>query len=422
MMLWSLLILFLLVAGWWIALLFLPSQRAAHRFTYGPLDAPDKFNGLIPRDDVRHAFAGDPTPWPEVTVVVPGRNEGHVLNQTLRSLCLQDYPNYRVVFIDDQSTDNSAEVAARLQAEFPHLTVLHNTQPPAPGWVGKVWAIHQARTQINPQTEYLLFCDSDLQFDPHCLRQMIRLARHRNTDLTSILPALECHSFGEFLGILAGMVAICIAYPVRVSNTPRTSKVLVAGGFMLFKRAAYDAFGGHEAVRGQVVEDIALGTLAKTSGLRVFTVHADRLLRAHMYEGVRDTFRGLAKNAYAGAHYNPFLGVFFFVLMLFAGCLVPVYPLIGLGLWIVQPSLMTAAICAASIAGAIAMIDFGARTARLVALRTVSGWLLPASFCFFLAVLVTSIFDHYRGGNRWSGRRIDPKDVQTIPQARRNSP
>lgn len=413
---WCLLLLFVLAAGAWMLLLILPSQRRTSRFLYNATATPDQLNRLIPRDDVTTPYAGDPAAWPPVTILVPGRNEGHLLATTLRSLCLQDYPDFRIVFIDDQSTDHTPAVCAALAAEFPHLTILHNQNPPPPGWIGKAWALHQAVAQTAPQSDYLLFCDSDLRFHPQCLRQMMRLARHRNTDLASLLPALECRSLGELLALLAAMTLICIVYPLRKTNDPRHPKALVAGGFLLFKHAAYQALGGHQAVRGQVIEDIALGTLARARGMRVFTVHTHDLMHARMYEGFRDAFHGLRKNAYAGIHYQPLAGLAVALLLLFGATLIPFYPLLGIYFWITQPSLLTAALCVSGLLAAIAMFDVGIRTARLVALRPISGTLLPPSFGVFLAIFLASILDHYRGGNTWSGRRIPPEHTQTLAQ------
>jgi glycosyltransferase involved in cell wall biosynthesis len=415
---WCLLLLFVLAAGAWLLLLLLPSQRSTSRFLYNAIATPDQLNRLIPRDDVTSPCAADPTVWPSVTILVPGRNEGHLLPTTLRSLCLQDYPDFRIVFIDDQSTDNTPAVCAALAAMFPHLTILRNQTPPPPGWIGKAWALHQAAAQTAPQSDYLLFCDADLRFHPQCLRQMMRLARHRNTDLASLLPALECRSPGELLALLAAMTLICIVYPLAKTNHPRHPKALVAGGFLLFKRAAYQALGGHQAVRGQVIEDIALGTLARSRSMRVFTVHTHELMHARMYEGFRDAFQGLRKNAYAGIHYQPLAALAVALLLLFGAVLIPLYPILGTFLWITQPSLLTAALCVSGLLAALAMLDVGIRTARLVALRPISAALLPASFGVFLAIFLASILDHYRGGNTWSGRRIPRKDTQTLADLR----
>ena len=282
------------------------------------------------------AFAGDPVEWPRVTVIVPGRNEGHLLARTLGSLCAMEYPRFRVVFVDDQSTDDTRAVCGKLAAKYSCLTVIHNVTPPPVGWVGKNWAVHQAESHIRDASgDFILFTDSDLVFHPQCLKQMVRLALHRRCDIASCkLPSLRYETLGELLAILPAMVLIMLTRSLYVANDPRSPKALVAGGFLLVKRTSYEELGGHEAVRGQMIEDIALGMLAKAKGMRVFTAATHDLILARMYEGWRDTFMGLKKNAYAGANYKVWMILPVVLLLLFAGALVIFYPVFGA--WVVD--------------------------------------------------------------------------------------
>ena len=203
--------------------------------------------------------------WPVVTVIVPGRNEGHILEKTLGSLCAMDYPHFRVVFVDDQSTDGTAEVCKTLLARHANLTVIHNTQPPRDGWIGKTWAVHQAAGYMN-DGDYLLFTDSDLEFNPQCLRQMIRLAQHRRTDIASLLPAMRFETLGELLGLLAAMTIInSWLFALHVQQSKKIRACWSPEVFLLVKLATMITHLGvaMRAVRGQVVEDVAIGTRAK---------------------------------------------------------------------------------------------------------------------------------------------------------------
>jgi cellulose synthase/poly-beta-1,6-N-acetylglucosamine synthase-like glycosyltransferase len=405
-----LLILTLLSLCIWIAIL--ATRFGAARFLYNAADAPDKLNGSLPHDAITHPYAGDPAAWPAVTAIVPGRNEGHILEATLGSLCALDYPNLRVVFIDDQSTDNTATVCETLRKTFPHLTVIHNTVSPPKGWVGKVWAVHQAKAHAT--TEYLLFADSDLHFHPAALKQMMRLALHRKTDLASALPCMIMKSPGELLGVLAGMLLITSAMPLRVCNNPRSKKALAAGGFSLYRRDAYEAIGRHEAVRSQVIEDIALTTRLKFAGKSAFTVMTHDLYTGRMYEGLRDTFRGLKKNAFAGAHYSYALAACYSFILLAAVIFLPLYVLAATWLWISQPSLLTFATCIASLAALWTMLAVGTRDAQLLRLPPAYAFLIPPAVAFFLLVFLSSVLDHARGGNSWSGRKMAAEDLGTL--------
>lgn len=389
----------------WGILLFSPAWRTLLHFVYSTDCSPEALNGRFPGDDVTGAFAGDPEEWPAVTVIVPGRNEGHILEKTLGSLCALDYPRVRVVFVDDQSTDNTPEVCARLLAKHAHLTVIRNTEGPRDGWVGKTWAVHQAEKHMQ-EGAYLLFTDSDLEFHPQCLKHMVRLALHRRTDITSLLPAMYCVTLGELLGLFSTMVLINARLSLYVCNNPKIPRALVAGGFLLVKRESYHKLGGHAAVRGQVVEDVAFGTRAKAMGLRVFTALTHDLYRARMYEGWGDTYRGLKKNAYAGANYRLGFGVFIVGFLFFVGVMPVVYAGVGVGLSIAAPTGMHLALASMGLLALVLEVIPGVRTARYVGFP---GWAiltLPLSFAFYLAVFVGSVFDYYRGGNTWAGRKM----------------
>ena len=411
-----------LAALFWLGRVFSPSSRMAPRFTYDEGTDPAALSGIVRGDRTPRVYAGDPTnegekggEWPTVTVVVPGRNEGRTLLATLDSLCAMDYPHYRVIFIDDQSTDDTPRICRQLELKYPHLQVIHNTQNPPPGWVGKSWAIHQAQPETIT-TDYLLFTDADLHFHRLCLKQMIRLARHRQSDLLSLLPMVHCYTLGEKLGLMAGLQLIALACPLRKSNDPRHPQALVAGGFMLFKRTAYQAVGGHEAVRRQIIEDMAFGALMKKRQRSVYTVGTTDLLTGRMYEGWRDTFHGLKKNAYAGANYNPLIAVGFTLGTLLLAVLLPVYVLVGIFLWITQPSLLTFAALIGSVLAWSAMLVTARRANRLLRFSHALAWLAPLAAGFYLSIFLSSVIEHYRGGNKWSGRSYEREEVEALSQ------
>src|SRR5262249_9832034 len=138
-----------LVAACYLWMLTAPAQRSLRRFVYGTESSPEVLNGAFPGDDVRWGAPADPEEWPSGMVIGPGRNEGHLLARTLGSLCAMEYPGFRVVFVDDQSTDNTQAVCRELEAKHPHLTVIHNKEHPRDGWIGKTWAVHQAEKHMH---------------------------------------------------------------------------------------------------------------------------------------------------------------------------------------------------------------------------------------------------------------------------------
>jgi hypothetical protein len=211
------------------------------------------------------------------------------------------------------------------------------------------------------------------------------------------------------------MVIINVRLSLYACNNPRVPRALVAGGFLLVKREVYHALGGHASVKWHVVEDVALGTRAKALGRRVFTALTHDLYTARMFEGWRDTFRGLKKNAYAGANYSLLFAVFITFFMLFVGVVAPVYALGGIILACLHPSAWTFILAVAGITACAGQLAAGVRTARFIGMPIYVALTLPASFAFYLAVFIGSVMDYYRGGNMWAGRRI--VNAQTLAEA-----
>lgn len=234
---------------------------------------------------------------PLVSIIVPAKDEGARIEKCLNSLRAQDYPNFEILVVDDRSQDDTAAVIARIARRDPRVRLLQIDELP-PNWTGKSHALHVAQQEA--RGEWLFFVDADATLDPFCLSIVLHDCLAAGSDMQSLVPTSLSGSFlCRIAQPLAGTLLLCL-YPVTHVNrgTTRESGFAV-GAFILIHRDAYDVIGGHEGVRGSVVEDIELGRNARSHGIRLRVVPAPDLARVHMYSSVKQFVSGWCRIFYS---------------------------------------------------------------------------------------------------------------------------
>ena len=251
--------------------------------------------GLLPRL-VRVSPPSD-EPAPAVTVIVPARDEEANIGRCLQSLLRQDYPAARlaIVVVDDHSADTTAAIVRGLAQRHPQI-VLMQSPPLPPRWIGKSHACWIAARAVAPETEWLCFMDADVWGEPGLLSSAMQAVAAQRLDLLSLTPRQELQSFAERLILPCGLIFLSFRQDLRQVQARAGSKVTVTGQFMLVKRAAYDAVGGHAAVRSAICEDLEVARRLKQSGRSVLLMGGEELLSTRMYTGWRTLWPGLAKN------------------------------------------------------------------------------------------------------------------------------
>ena len=271
---------------------------------------------------------GPRTFWP-VSILVPARNEARNIRRCLESLLAQDYPLLEVIVLDDGSTDETPEIVAEMAREDPRLRLVRG-HPLPPGWMGKNFACEQLARAA--QGEWLLFTDADTVHRPDTVSWAVEAAQQNRADLISLIPRAVTHSFGEevLLPIIPFGVVGC--FPLALGERLRVPLLTMAvGPFMLFRREAYQRIGGHRAVRGEIAEDVVLARRMRRFGGRVVLLDGSEQVDVHFYHGFLETWRGLAKSAFAALEYRILPTV---LMLLFYGFLF-LWPVLLLfeGLW-----------------------------------------------------------------------------------------
>ena len=258
------------------------------------------------RDD--HPFVEPPAGWPRVVAVVPARNEADVIAQSIESLLCQDYPgSFRIVLVDDDSDDGTAEIARRSAERLQggdRLEILRGAALPA-GWTGKLWAQHQGVGKAGTP-EYLLLTDADIGHSPDNLRNLVSRAERDGALLVSLMAELSCASLAERFLIPAFIFFFQMLYPFAWVARRDKSVAAAAGGCMLVRRAALERAGGMASIRSEIIDDCALARRIKEAGAIRLGL-ARRACSLRPYGGLADIGHMISRSAYAQLRYSPLL-------------------------------------------------------------------------------------------------------------------
>lgn len=330
-----------------------------------------------------------------VSLLVPARNEARVIGRTVAALLAQTYPRFELLVLDDDSADETAELAGRAAGADSRFRLLRG-QPLPSGWLGKNWACAQLAAAA--QGDLLVFTDADVAWQPDALAALVEQMARSGADLLTVWPTQTTLSWGERLTVPLMALAILAYLPLAaVHYLPWPVFAAANGQCLAFRRSAYTAVGGHHAVRNNVVEDVALARLAKARGLRLRLYDGNRLIGCRMYESWDEARRGYAKNILAGhansvpllalstvAHWLVFVGPWGWL---------PIALLRG-GAWL-PPLLLW-----------LTTVGVRALTAALTHQRLRDALLMPVSVALMTRIAADAVLGRRRGGAEWKGRIV----------------
>jgi chlorobactene glucosyltransferase len=341
---------------------------------------------------------GDRTPikQPLVSVVIPARNEGHIMERTVRAFLAQDYPNFELIVVDDRSTDSTADILRAIND--PRLTVIEAKEAPA-GWLGKPWALEEGKARA--RGDLLLFVDADLIYAPPAIRAAVEYMEGSGAAMVALLPHFEMPTFAEQVAMpMLAYVAFC-GMPLWYSNRSRAVRLgLGAGAGNLIRRDAFESIGAFTALKDAVVDDIGLAHLARRGGYATRVVRADDLVTVRMYDSAGGIVDGFTKNIFFAIGRNYFLGALVLLLM---GIL----------------HLLPYALAFAGDVAAVAVVILISLT-RVVLFRSLRYSILNAIFLhplmvgFWVYIFLRSMWlTGVRKELRWRGRTYDASGIRT---------
>jgi glycosyltransferase involved in cell wall biosynthesis len=356
-----------------------------------------------------------------LTVVVPAYNEAANIGPCLTSLLASadPCPTWSVLLVDDGSSDTTVAEATKAvaAAQVPPERFALLSAGPRPSnerWVGKNWPCTQAIEQ-RVRSTWVLFIDADVRLQPQTLVRALGQAEREQADLLSLAPRLQCSCLAEWMvqPIMASLLGL--GFPIEAANDPGSPVAFAAGPFMLFRRSAYAAIGGHRALAATVVEDLALARRIKEGGYRLRYLLGLDAADLRMYSDLASLWEGWTKNWLLGLDGSvpKALGAAAVVALMFsapwliapAGAIAAalLWPL-ATDLWVLLPLLVAVGLALVAIG-----LQLGLRlwTRRQFQLPIDHWWLMGAGGLIVAAIGPTSVWRTLTGrGWTWRGRPL----------------
>jgi len=226
---------------------------------------------------------------PQISVIVPARNEEACLATCLESLVAQTGTAFEIIVVNDHSTDRTREIAM----SFPGVRII-DAGPLPDGWTGKNNAVVAGAREARGR--WLLFTDADTVHLPGSLARALAEAQENHADLLSYSPEQIAVTFWEMATLPVVFAELARQYPPSKVSDPNFPAAAANGQYILVKREAYDAVGGHTAVAGDILEDVALSRAVKASGRKIRFRYAADAVRTRMYRNFRQLRDGWTKN------------------------------------------------------------------------------------------------------------------------------
>jgi chlorobactene glucosyltransferase len=342
--------------------------------------------------------------YPRISVLVPARNEEATIGPCVSSLLAQDYPNFQVIVINDNSTDGTAAILSKLRQGDSRLKVISG-QPLPPEWLGKHWACHHLYQAADG--ELLLFTDADTVHTPDTLRCATAALLQERADMISIIPRHNLVSLAEKLIMPGFALGVFANIPLPARLRPGNTKLVSSSGkLMLFRRASYEAAGGFQSIRQSVLDDLQLAERISLLGMRYRVFDGTDNVTCRMYRTWTELHQGLTKNVFPSYGYNVPLFVFTWLWINFVFWA----PIVELGVHKMPeyPPVLSLGLAAISIIACLALL--GSYYYRFkFPLYTVL--LYPVSAALLAAIAFSSMFLTLSGQATWKDRKMPNRRI-----------
>ncbi len=323
-----------------------------------------------------------------ISILVPARNEAENILNLLQSIKTQDYQNYEVLVLDDNSEDDTYTVVSQFCAEASKFKIVKGQTLPK-GWLGKNFACHQLAALS--EGEFLLFLDADDYIKPGFIQSLLARMELGKLSLVSVFTTQYMVSLGEKFTVPMMHYILLSLLPLRLVKLSKNPMFAAASGqCMFFDAENYKKHKWHEQVRSEVVEDIEIMKLVKQQRFKAEALLSNSSIYCRMYGGLLEAIGGFSKNLLAG------FGKSIWVLLGY------------LALVIVGPILLFFYFNSTFLVLPVALILLGRVMISILSGQKILENLLlhPIQMAFFFIIALISIKKHLFKTGTWKGRSL----------------
>jgi chlorobactene glucosyltransferase len=342
--------------------------------------------------------------WPKVSILIPARNEAKRIGPCLKGMLAQDYPRFEILVLDDRSTDGTLNVVRAYQKRKPSrgsgravdLKVFRGEELPK-GWLGKPWACQQLAKKA--QGEWLFFTDADTWHKPEMLRRTVQMAEARQADVLSLLTGQITKTWMEALVVPVMAFHLLAFLPARwtLNRKSRFSRFAgVSGQFVFIRRQVYRAFGGHEKVKDEIVEDLNFGKQLVQKGYKLVLGDGSAFSFCRMYTDAQEVWEGFSKNFFSSLGFEPFRLAVGLTFLILDGVIPFVILALGPGSLLFTPALV------------LCLILWGVRALQALryGMSKISVFFHPVGCLLFALIGLNSARWYWFGKGHWKGRPL----------------
>ena len=329
---------------------------------------------------------------PYVSVLVPARNEEDNIKNCINSLLNQDYDNYEIIILDDESEDDTLKIIKDFAIKSENIRFIEGKPAPT-GWRGKNWACFQLAQQA--KADIIIFTDADNLHNEKAISKTVAYIQNWGLDFLSAFPELITVYLQEKLFVPIVDIILYSLLPLRATYFSKNPSLAAGNGqWIACSKDAYFNTGGHEAVKESLVEDNELSKLFKKEGYKILTVSGIEMIYSRMYSSFSGIINGFSKNFYGIAEKNPVI-LSAMILLFFSTAILP-YFLIILNIF---PVFMLIVILVNMAWRLVLSITFKHDLLASIVFH-------PVTIAVLIYIAVLSFYRHNKGSITWKGREI----------------